>query len=76
MGGGTAGCVLARRLAEDVRISVLLIEAGNEEKLSEITNIPLTAIEVQKTHIDWSFETVSQSFCCQSFVNKVLMLKF
>ncbi len=71
VGGGTAGCVLARRLAEDVRVTVLLLEAGDEETRSEITNIPLTARELQRTQIDWSFVTTSQSTCCQSFVNKV-----
>jgi choline dehydrogenase-like flavoprotein len=31
-GGGTAGCVLAARLADDINARILLVEAGTHNK--------------------------------------------
>ncbi|MDP5171800.1 MAG: GMC family oxidoreductase N-terminal domain-containing protein [Bacteroidia bacterium] len=59
VGGGTAGCVLANRLSEDPELSVLLIEAGPEDKKREI-HIPAAFSELFKTDVDWAYESVSQ----------------
>jgi choline dehydrogenase len=59
-GAGSAGCAIARRLAEDGRYSVLLLEAGPPDRNLWI-HIPLG---YAKTYVDsavnWKFETEPQ----------------
>src|SRR5689334_18659863 len=61
VGGGTAGCVLARRLSEDGRSTVCLIEAGGANR-SPLLDIPaFTALTVPRpSRWNWAFETVEQ----------------
>lgn len=54
VGAGTAGCVLANRLASHAR--VLLIEAGGQDKLREI-RIPAAFPKLFKTSVDWAYFT-------------------
>lgn len=68
VGGGTAGSVLANRLSEDKSISVLLLEAGGVE--NEWTKIPWIAGSLQKTELDWSFETEPQTNACLGLVGR------
>jgi choline dehydrogenase len=60
VGGGTAGCVVATRLAEDPEVSVLLIEAGGDERRGDVET-PAEWPNVLGTDADWAFETVVQS---------------
>ncbi len=56
VGAGSAGCVLAARLTEDLRTRVLLLEAGGEGGAKEI-RIPAAFSKLFKTPVDWNFAT-------------------
>ncbi len=59
VGAGSAGAVIASRLSEDPRTSVLLLEAGGEAVADEIT-IPAAFSQLFKTKWDWQYTTVEQ----------------
>lgn len=56
VGGGTAGCVVAGRLAENPKVSVLIIEAGpdNPEDLEAVTT-PSMAMGIRGSEYDWGY---------------------
>ncbi len=56
IGAGSAGCVLASRLSEDPKVSVLLLEAGGPDDKQEI-HIPAAFSKLFKTSYDWAYET-------------------
>jgi len=62
VGSGSAGAVLANRLSEDLHHSVLLLEAGGNENF--ISEIPIAYQLLQKTKLDWSYQTVPQKHSC------------
>ena len=61
VGAGSAGSVLAARLSEDPKVSVLLIEAGGEET-DNLTfyNPPLLPALLQHSESDWIYYTTPQ----------------
>jgi choline dehydrogenase len=59
VGAGSAGCVLANRLTENPRNTVLLLEAGPPAEADEI-KIPAAFANLFKTKWDWNYETVPQ----------------
>ena len=59
VGAGTAGCVLAARLTEDPRVSVLLLEAG-PGRLPLEARIPAAFSRLYRTDVDWGISTVPQ----------------
>src|SRR5271156_6060220 len=56
VGAGSAGCVLAARLTEDLRTRVLLLEAGGAGGAKEIRS-PAAFSKLFKTGVDWNFAT-------------------
>jgi len=60
VGGGAAGCVLANRLSADPSVSVLLLEAGNDEKWIW-TKIPAGYLFcINNPRTDWCYKTESE----------------
>ncbi len=59
-GGGAAGCVLANRLSADPATSVLLLEAGNDERWIW-TKIPVGYLFcINNPRTDWCFKTEAE----------------
>lgn len=56
VGGGSAGAVVANRLSEVSKWSVLLLEAGGDE--TEISDMPALASYLQLSDLDWKFQTL------------------
>jgi len=58
VGGGSAGCVLAARLSEDPKVSVLLVEAGDDERKYFRIRMPLAWRDTfRDPRLSWGFET-------------------
>lgn len=58
VGGGTAGNVVAGRLAENPNVSILIVEAGigDPEKVPEIIT-PSSAMSLRGSEHDWAYKT-------------------
>lgn len=61
LGGGTAGLVIAGRLAEDPCISVGVLEAGKDRRGDPLIDMPLGCPNTFKNpEYDWNFYTEPQ----------------
>ncbi len=58
VGGGSAGAVLANRLSEGGRWTVLLLEAGGQE--TAMSDVPAAAAYLQGGEMDWGFRAEPQ----------------
>ncbi|HDY5567765.1 TPA: GMC family oxidoreductase N-terminal domain-containing protein, partial [Pseudomonas aeruginosa] len=57
VGAGSAGCALAYRLGEDPQVSVLVLEAGGQDR-SPYIKVPLTWGVILKNRLfDWGYFT-------------------
>jgi choline dehydrogenase len=60
VGGGSAGCVVAARLAEDPGTRVLLIEAGPDPKDIAEVHVPAAYSRLFRSQYDWNYVTLPQ----------------
>ena len=73
VGGGTAGSVLASRLAEDANRTILVIEAGGFPTTDPNIEVPIFADIVRNSdEFNWRYTTVPQKHACKAHVDQVL----
>jgi choline dehydrogenase-like flavoprotein len=61
VGAGTAGCVLAGRLAEDLGVQICVIEAGGSDRHPLISTPAMVAAAIATRRLNWRFETTPQA---------------
>ncbi|KAJ9574393.1 hypothetical protein L9F63_025962, partial [Diploptera punctata] len=68
IGAGSAGAVVANRLSEVPKWTVLLLEAGGDE--TEISDIPSLAGYLQLSDMDWKYQTAppTESMYCRAML--------
>ena len=75
IGGGTAGSVIAHRLAESGNTSILVIEAGRHD-FDHSIRIPVASISLldPDKNLVWNYKTVPQEGSAQGFLNNRMTL--
>jgi choline dehydrogenase len=61
IGAGSAGCVVANRLTEDGKTTVLLLEAGVPATKPEI-QVPVLWTKLWGTEVDWAYFTEEEPY--------------
>src|SRR5258708_1522267 len=63
IGAGSAGCAIANRLAEDLALRILIIEAGPPDSSFMLKKPAGFASLGDKTPYNWRYETTPQKTC-------------
>jgi choline dehydrogenase-like flavoprotein len=61
VGGGLAGCVLASRIHQSSRSSVILLEAGPDQHQNPLITNPFGSVRIPETDLIWRYKTVPQT---------------
>lgn len=70
VGSGTAGSVVANRLAEDLKTTVLLLEAGLPQSVT--TDIPTNYLSNLGSEFDWNYKLVRQPTAGLAFSDQLI----
>lgn len=69
VGGGSAGSVMAARLAEVAEWKVLLLEAGGQQPPESL--VPALNVALFQSDVDWNFRSTPQKYSLKAFKNNV-----
>lgn len=69
VGSGTAGSVIAHRIATETNFTFLVIEAGG--KTNMLFDIPVLGPMLHGSVYDWQYQTVPQDNACLAMDDKV-----
>ncbi|XP_041354282.1 glucose dehydrogenase [FAD, quinone]-like [Gigantopelta aegis] len=64
VGSGSSGSVIAARLSEDRDVTVLVLEAGLDDRNEAVLSVPAKAPSSQKSKFDWEYYTEPQKQAC------------
>ncbi|XP_041354295.1 glucose dehydrogenase [FAD, quinone]-like [Gigantopelta aegis] len=70
VGSGSAGSVIAARLSEDSDVTVIVLEAGLDDRNEAVLSIPAEGPNSQRSKFDWEYYTEPQKQACWALKEK------
>ena len=66
--------MIAARLSEDRDVTVLVLEAGYDDRNEDMFSIPAEVPRTQKSKFDWQYYTEPQEHACWASKDKVFII--